>query len=59
MKMKVCRNCQKLKGHKRTIGFGTLVAVVLTSGLWLIAIPFYPKRCVACGLGDYDSLSQS
>ena len=59
MKLKMCRNCQKLTGHKRAIGFGTLVAILLTSGLWLVAISFYPKRCVASGLGGYDSLTLS
>jgi hypothetical protein len=24
--------------------------VVLTSGLWLLVIPFMPKRCIACGI---------
>jgi hypothetical protein len=54
MEMVLCRNCKKLTGYKRAIGIGTLIAVVCTSGLWLIAIPFYPKRCIACGLSKYD-----
>lgn len=55
MKMILCRNCQKLTGYKRALGFGTFFAVVITGGLWLLAIPFYPKRCVVCGLGEYDA----
>lgn len=44
-----CQNCGKRTGHKRTLGFGTFFAVVITFGLWIIAIPFYPKRCITCG----------
>lgn len=50
MEMIFCPNCNKLTGYKRAIGFGTFFAVVLTAGLWLLAIPFYPKRCITCGL---------
>lgn len=49
MRMEQCSNCDKTTGHKRALGWGTLFAVILTAGLWLIAIPFYPTRCVACG----------
>jgi len=49
MKMIYCRNCGKSTGHKRALGFGTLFMVLLTGGLWLIAIPFYPLRCIICG----------
>ncbi len=44
-----CTNCNKKTGHKRSIGLGTLLAVILTGGLWLLAIFFYPKRCILCG----------
>jgi len=49
MKMIHCSNCGKTTGHKRALGFGTLFMVLLTGGLWLIAIPFYPVRCIVCG----------
>jgi hypothetical protein len=49
MYMAYCPNCKKETGHKRYLGFGTLFAVILTGGLWLIAILFYPTRCIACG----------
>lgn len=45
-----CPNCERHRGFKRSLGFGTLFAVVLSCGLWLLAIPFYPARCVVCGL---------
>jgi hypothetical protein len=44
-----CPNCKKETGYKRSLGFGTLFAVMLTGGLWLIAILFYPTRCSVCG----------
>lgn len=47
--MAYCPNCKKETGYKRSLGFGTLFAVILTGGLWLIAILFYPDRCVICG----------
>jgi len=28
--------------------------VLLTAGLWLLTIPFYPKRCITCGLTKSD-----
>lgn len=56
MKMISCPNCQKLAGYKRSLGFGTLFAVIFTAGLWLFAIPFYPKRCLTCGLSEAESV---
>jgi hypothetical protein len=56
MKMIFCPNCGKLTGYKRALGFGTFFAVLLTAGLWLLAIPFYPKRCITCGLGKSESV---
>jgi len=52
--MVFCQNCKKIT-HKRPLGFGTLIAVLFTSGFWLVVIPFYPKRCVACGLREYEA----
>ncbi|MFZ0957425.1 MAG: hypothetical protein WAN60_13845 [Candidatus Sulfotelmatobacter sp.] len=56
MEMIFCPNCGKLTGYKRALGFGTFFAALLTAGLWLLAIPFYPKRCITCGLGKSDSV---
>lgn len=49
MRMEDCPNCGKKTGHKAALGWGTFFAVILTGGLWLLAIPFYPKRCIVCG----------
>ena len=49
MKMIHCSNCGNLTGHKRNLGIGTLIMVLITSGLWLLTIPFYPIRCIVCG----------
>lgn len=51
-----CPNCGKLTGYKRALGFGTLFAIALTAGFWLLALPFYPKRCITCGLRKSDSV---
>ena len=50
MQMISCPNCGKLSGFKRSLGFGTFFMVLLTFGLWLLVIPFYPARCINCGL---------
>jgi len=50
MQMIQCPNCGKLTGFKRNLGFGTFFMVLITGGLWLLAIPFYPLRCITCGL---------
>lgn len=50
MQSRYCQQCGRESGHKRALGWGTFFAVLLTFGWWLLAIPFYPKRCVICGL---------
>jgi hypothetical protein len=44
-----CPRCGRQTAHRRRIGRGTCAAVILTCGLWLLAIPFYAVRCVGCG----------
>ena len=44
-----CPNCGKKTGHKRALGWGTLFGALFTFGISLFLIPFYPKRCIACG----------
>ena len=44
-----CQSCGRVMGAKRALGFGTYFMVVITLGLWLLAIPFCPLRCVVCG----------
>ena len=50
MELIYCPNCEKRSGFKRALGFGTFFMVLITLGLWLLAIPFYPARCINCGL---------
>ena len=50
MQINSCPNCGKLTGFKRSLGVGTLVMVLLTCGFWLLTIPFYPVRCMSCGV---------
>lgn len=49
MTFEQCDNCGKRTGHKRALGWGTFFMVLLTFGFWLLAIPLYPVRCIACG----------
>lgn len=49
MKSVFCKTCNKSTGHKRKLGVGTVLALVLTLGSWLLVIPFYPIRCIVCG----------
>lgn len=43
-----CALCRRPVDAGRRIGMGTIVLAVLTGGLWLLAIPFYEKRCAIC-----------
>ena len=52
-----CECCNRNTGHKRALGFGTFFAVALTFGFWLLVLPFYPRRCVACGTANRQSVS--
>ncbi len=46
-----CALCRRPVDAGRRIGLGTIVLAVLTGGLWLLAIPFYEKRCAICRSG--------
>ena len=52
MKMSYCPTCRRKTGHQRRLGFGTLFAVLITIGWWLLALPFYPRRCTICGSAE-------
>jgi hypothetical protein len=43
-----CALCNRPVEARRQIGAGTIALAVLTVGLSLLAIPFYPKRCSIC-----------
>jgi len=44
-----CPHCGRQTVHRRRIGRGTWATVILTGGIWLLALPFYAVRCVDCG----------
>ena len=50
MEYSYCQNCGKMTGHKRNVGMGTFLGAVVTGGASLAAVPFYPKRCIVCGM---------
>jgi TonB family protein len=58
MQMLQCVNCAKLNGFKRSLGVGTVLMVLLTAGFWILAMPFYPKRCIVCGFDSDDRPSK-
>jgi hypothetical protein len=43
-----CALCRRPVEARRDIGVGTVALAVVTAGLSLLAIPFYPKRCSIC-----------
>ena len=43
-----CALCGRPVEAKRHIGLGTIALAVVTGGVWLLAIPFYQKRCSIC-----------
>jgi len=56
MKFKFCPNCGLNAGFKRAFGIGTLIMLVLTGGIWLLALPFYECRCIRCGGTKYEEI---
>lgn len=56
--MKWCDLCKRNVEPKRKIGAGSLIAVLVTFGWWILAIPFYKKRCPICG-GTHLSVPRS
>ena len=43
-----CGLCRRAVDARRHVGVGTVALTVLTGGLWLLAIPFYARRCSIC-----------
>lgn len=43
-----CALCRRPVDARRHIGIGTIALAVVTAGLSLLAVPFYPKRCSLC-----------
>ena len=54
--MLYCGNCRKKTYWKRNYGIGTLILVLITGFWFILALPFYPKRCSCCG-NDKTNLS--
>jgi hypothetical protein len=57
MKFAYCANCQAQRGFKRSLGVGTIIIIIITWGIWLFALPFYPVRCIVCGSPPADKSS--
>lgn len=53
MAVQHCKLCDRKVSAQRQIGVGTLILVLLTAGLWLIAIPFYELRCPICQSAEF------
>jgi len=51
-----CYVCNRPSGFARRLGFGTFFMVLITFGLWLLVIPFYPIRCTTCGCTRSDGV---
>jgi len=57
MEYSYCKNCGKMTGHKRHLGWGTFFGSVVTLGTSLAAVPFYPKRCIICGNAKREEIA--
>jgi len=55
MEYSYCPNCRKKTGHKRALGWGTFFGGIFTLGASTLAIPFYPTRCIICGMESSGS----
>ena len=55
-----CFDCKRPAMVKRRIGLVSVLATILTLGLWyVLVVPFYKKRCFICGgdnVGQGDSV---
>ena len=48
MTIKFCALCERNIDPKRKIGVGSLILIIITAGFWILALPFYNKRCPIC-----------
>lgn len=44
-----CPHCDMRRGFSKRWGVGTGLLILLTFGLWTLAMPMYPSRCIQCG----------
>lgn len=54
--MYYCNVCQRNTNLKRHFGLMTVVGVLITLGWWLLALPFYSKKCVFCKSNNYKKV---
>ena len=57
MAIEHCALCDRKVDARRQIGAGTLILVLITAGLWLLAIPFYSARCPICKSSEFGTSS--
>jgi hypothetical protein len=50
MQRAFCSDCGSQRPFRRAFGWGTFFGVLITGGVWLLALPFYPLRCTQCGM---------
>ena len=48
MNLRFCDVCRRARVFRRHYGAVTIVAIILTYGLWFLVLPFYQPRCGAC-----------
>ncbi len=53
-----CMMCQRDVQTRRKIGAGSLILVLVTAGLWILAIPFYRQRCPICSGSMFSGVEQ-
>jgi hypothetical protein len=56
MNFRYCLKCEEQTAHKRVLGVGTIIMAILTLGLWLLVIPFYPTRCIHCATPKWTTM---
>jgi hypothetical protein len=53
MTIKHCTLCDRKVSAQRQIGVGTLILVIMTAGLWLVAVLLYEERCPICKAAEF------
>jgi len=59
MAQQYCISCKRNVDTRRKIGIGTFIMVIITGFFWLLAIPFYSKRCPICEGTNFKSVSSA
>lgn len=53
-----CMMCRRDVQTRRKIGAGSVILVLVTAGLWILAIPFYRQRCPICSGSMFGEVEQ-